>query len=45
MLLVLLDARPAVFLGEFAQPSPRYPNEVARWVADELIIPTLSHLD
>jgi hypothetical protein len=25
-------------------PAP-YPNEVARWVADELIIPTLSHLD
>jgi hypothetical protein len=25
--------------------SPRYPNEVARWVADELIIPTLGHLD
>jgi hypothetical protein len=25
-------------------PAP-YPNDVARWVADELIIPTLGHLD
>jgi alkanesulfonate monooxygenase SsuD/methylene tetrahydromethanopterin reductase-like flavin-dependent oxidoreductase (luciferase family) len=26
-------------------PRAPYPNEVARWVADELIIPTLGHVD